>query len=284
MKIEAFFHHATSTLTYLVSDETTHDAIVIDAVLDYYPQSSTVTTSSVDALAETIRAAELRPLYILDTHVHADHMSGAQALKQHFPDARIAIGARITEVQRTLGQIFAPDDLPHDGSQFDQLLDDGEVIKAGSLELQVIHTPGHTPACASYKIDDALFTGDSLFMPDFGTGRCDFPAGSAETLYASIKKIYALPDATRVFVGHDYQPGGRALKYETTVGESKRTNKHLRHDTTEEEFVSFRNARDATLKPPKLLLPSLQVNIRAGSLPPEDAKGRRFLQIPLKSG
>ena len=285
MEVEAHFHEATSTLTFLVSDEQSKDAVVIDPVLDFDAQTSATATTSVDALAEKIRAAGLRLLYILDTHVHADHMTGSQALKQHFPDARVAIGARITEVQQTFGQIFALDDeFRRDGSQFDQLLDDGATIEAGSLKIKVIHTPGHTPACASYRVGDALFTGDALFMPDFGSGRCDFPAGSAEALYDSITKLYSLPDETRVFVGHDYQPGGRSLAFETSIGESKRSNRHLRAETSKKEFVSFRTERDAGLKPPKLLFASLQVNIRAGVLPAADAEGRRFLKIPLKQG
>ena len=284
MKIESIFHDATSTLTYLVSDEETRDALVIDAVLDYDAQESVVSTDSVDALAARIREQGLRLLYILDTHVHADHMTGSEALKKHFPDARVAIGARITDVQKLFGQVFALEDsFAPDGRQFDLLLADGETLKAGNLEVEVMHTPGHTPACASYKIEDAVFTGDALFMPDFGTGRCDFPAGSAEMLYESINRLYQLPDETRVFVGHDYQPGGRELEYETTIGKSKRSNKHVRTDTSREEFVSFRRERDATLKAPKLLFPSLQVNIRAGALPAADKEGRRFLKVPLRS-
>ncbi len=219
MKIEPFYDPATNSLTYVVSDPNTHDAVVIDPVLDYDPASSTVSTASVDRVDAYLRSAQLRLIFILETHAHADHLSGSQALKRRFPGAQIAIGRRITEVQRVFKEIFdLPEDFPTDGRQFDRLLVDREVVAWGSSSFEVIATPGHTPACAMYRFGDAIFTGDAMFMPDMGTGRCDFPAGSASDLYDSITtKIYTLPDETRMFVGHDYQPGGRPLAHQTTV-------------------------------------------------------------------
>lgn len=222
---------------------------------------------------------------MLETHAHADHLSGSQYLKRRF-DAKVAIGARIREVQGVFRDVFdLPSDFAIDGSQFDRLLDDGERIVAGTLQIEVIATPGHTPACVSYKIEDVVFTGDALFIEDYGTGRCDFPAGSADALYTSVhERLYALPDATRVLVGHDYQPNGRALRFETTIGASKAQNIQLRAETAREEFVQMRNARDATLSPPRLLYPSVQVNVDAGLLPTPHDNGRRYLRVPLDLG
>jgi glyoxylase-like metal-dependent hydrolase (beta-lactamase superfamily II) len=218
----------------------------------------------------------------METHAHADHISGAQMIKEQFADAQIAIGKNITVVQQYFKNMFnLGDDFATDGSQFDRLFEDNETVQAGTLEFEVIFTPGHTPACATYKFGDAIFTGDSLFMPDSGTGRCDFPAGSAHDMYHSIaSRLYALPDDTRVFVGHDYQPGGREVKNETTVGEQKASNIHLRANTTEEEFIRFRQAQDKALSAPKLLFQSIQVNIDAGDFP-ECEDGRPFLKIPV---
>ncbi|MBX2802594.1 MAG: MBL fold metallo-hydrolase [Myxococcales bacterium] len=281
MKIEAQFDPATSTLSYVVYDPDTRDAVVIDPVLDFDPKWVQVSTTSTDRLVGFVRAQGLRVHAILDTHVHADHLSGAREVQRHLA-APVAIGAHIRTVQQAFREIYNwPDTFEADGSEFDRLLQDGEVLQLGSLRVEVMHTPGHTPACLTYRIGDALFTGDTLFMPDFGTGRCDFPGGSAEALYDSVQRLYALPESTRVFVGHDYQPGGRALRYETTIGAERATNKQLKAHTSREEFVAFRTARDATLSPPALILQSLQVNARGGHLPAAEDNGRRYLRMPL---
>lgn len=281
MQIQAFFDPETFTLTYLVFDPASRDAVVIDPVLDYDVLASTTATDSLERVAEFARGRELRIHYALETHAHADHLSGSQWLKAHF-GARIAIGERIRQVQATFKDAL---DLPHlatDGSQFDRLLEDGEVIEAGTLRIEVIATPGHTPACVTYRIDDALFTGDALFMHDYGTGRCDFPGGSADALYRSIAaRLYVLPESMRVFPGHDYQPGGREVAWQTTIGRSKLENPQLRATTGKQEFVAMRNARDRTLKPPRLLYPSVQINIDGGRLPPAHANGRRYLTTPI---
>jgi glyoxylase-like metal-dependent hydrolase (beta-lactamase superfamily II) len=220
--------------------------------------------------------------YVLETHAHADHLSGSQYLKRRF-DAKVGIGVRIREVQHVFRDIFdLPSGFAIDGSQFDRLFEDGEKITAGALTIEVIATPGHTPACVTYKIEDAVFTGDALFIEDAGTGRCDFPAGSADALYTSVhERLYALPDATRVLVGHDYQPNGRKLRYETTIAASKEKNIQLRASTTRDAYVEMRQARDATLAAPQLLYPSVQVNVDAGLLPKPHANGRRYLSVPL---
>jgi glyoxylase-like metal-dependent hydrolase (beta-lactamase superfamily II) len=282
MNIETFFDPATSTLTYVVFDPETRDAVVIDPVLDYDPLSSTTSTASVERIAEYIDKQKLKLRLVLETHAHADHLSGSQYLKRRF-GAGVAIGANITEVQRVFADIFDLDPrIPTDGSQFDKLLAEGERFAAGSIAIDVLATPGHTPACVTYKIDDAIFTGDALFIEDYGTGRCDFPRGSADALYTSVhERLYALPDATRVFVGHDYQPGGRPVQSQTTIGQSKEANVQLRASTARDEFVKRRNERDAKLAAPRLLFPSVQVNIDAGRLPKPHANGRRYLNIPL---
>jgi glyoxylase-like metal-dependent hydrolase (beta-lactamase superfamily II)/rhodanese-related sulfurtransferase len=283
MQVQHFFDPATYTLTYVVFDDHTGDAVVIDPVLDFDPLAVTTSTASNDAVVAFVEARGLVVHLILETHAHADHLSGSQDLRRRL-GGKIVIGESIREVQEVFKGVFGLDDLATDGSQFDELIADGDHLQAGTLVIEAIHTPGHTPACMTYRIDDAVFTGDALFMPDFGTGRCDFPAGSAETLYDSIhNRLYALPDHTRVFVGHDYQPGGRELAFETTIGASKATNKHLRAETDAASFVAFRTARDATLSPPKLLFQSVQVNIDAGRLPGADGSGRRFLKLPLTS-
>jgi len=281
MDVKAFFDPRTSTLTYVVWEPETGDAVVIDPVLDYDPVAGRIDSESADAVAAFIEAGGLNLRWVLETHAHADHLSGSQVLKERF-GAGVAISEEITAVQRGFGDALNMADLARDGSQFDRLLRDGEVIEAGGLRVAVIATPGHTPACLTYRVGDAIFTGDAMFMPDFGTGRCDFPGGSAETLYDSVmNKLYALPDDTRVFVGHDYQPGGRALAYETTIGASREGNKQLRADTSRAQFVAWRAARDATLKLPRLLFQSLQVNIAAGALPTPEANGRRYLKLPI---
>lgn len=283
MQVKAFFDSRTFTVTYIVHDPATNDAVIIDPVLDYDPAASKVWAESVEQVIEYVRAEKLNVHYILETHAHADHLSGSQLLKRAFPQAKIAVGERITVVQQTFKTIFnLTEDFATDGSQFDRLLKDGEIVDAGSLKLEVIFTPGHTPACATYKIEDAIFTGDAIFMPDGGTGRCDFPAGSAKDLYHSIsRKLYALPDSTRVFVGHDYQPGGREVKWETTIGDEKQNNIQLKATTSEDEFIQFRAARDKTLAAPKLLFQSVQVNIDAGKMPKPTEDKKRYLKIPI---
>jgi len=282
MDIKTFFDPATYTLTYVVFDPTTKDAVVIDPVLDYDPIGSTTSTESVQGVETFLRDNALALRFIFETHAHADHLTAAQYLKRRF-DAPVVIGHLITEVQKTFKPVFdLPEAFAVDGSQFDRLVKDGETLSAGSLSVSVIETPGHTPACVSYLIGDAVFTGDALFIEDYGTGRCDFPRGDAAVLYHSVHdKLYALPDETRVFTGHDYQPNGRELRYETTIGASKTQNIQLRHDTSEAEFVAFRQRRDATLRAPRLLFPSIQVNVDAGRLPQPAATGLRYLKTPL---
>lgn len=283
MQIKAFYDARTFTVSYVVHDEATKDAIIIDPVLDYDPAASKVWAESVEQIIEFVRSQQLNVHYILETHAHADHLSGSQLLKRAFPQAKIAVGEGITIVQQTFKTIFdLTGDFPTDGSQFDHLFKDGETVEAGSIKLEVIFTPGHTPACATYKIGDAIFTGDAIFMPDGGTGRCDFPAGSAKNLYHSItSKLYTLPDDTRVFVGHDYQPGGREVMWETTIGTQKRENIQLKATTSEDEFIQFRTARDKTLAAPKLLFQSVQVNIDAGKMPQPTEDKKRYLKIPI---
>jgi glyoxylase-like metal-dependent hydrolase (beta-lactamase superfamily II)/rhodanese-related sulfurtransferase len=280
MNIQAFFDPDTFTLTYVVFDPASRDAVVIDPVLDYDALASRTSTRSVDRIAALVRERELRVHYLLETHAHADHLSGSQWLKQHL-GAVVAVGERIREVQATFRDALDLPELATDGSQFDRLLADGEVVTAGALRVEAIATPGHTPACVTYRIGDALFTGDALFMHDYGTGRCDFPRGSAEALYDSVMRLYTLPDATRVFPGHDYQPNGRPVAWETTIGRSKRENPQLRATTSKHEFVALRTARDRTLQAPRLLYPSVQINLDAGRLPRPHANGRRYLTIPI---
>lgn len=284
MQIKAFYDEATYTLTYVVYDAETRDAVVIDPVLDYEPGASQISLESYQQVVDFIRAENLTLHYVLETHAHADHLSSSQYFKKDFPGVKVGIGENITEVQNVFQKLFNWQDLATDGSQFDVLFKDQEIIEAGSLRFKAINTPGHTPACVSYLAEDAVFTGDALFIEDYGTGRCDFPGGSVEDSYTSIhNKLYNLPDETRVFVGHDYQPDGRELRYETTIGVSKKQNKYLREDTSREEFVSFRTERDKGLAAPKLLLPSVQVNINAGNLPTAEDNGLSYLKIPVRS-
>ena len=283
MNIKAFFDPRTFTLTYVVFDEATRDAVIIDPVHDFDPAGCGLWSESVDQVVTFVKAQNLKIHFILETHAHADHLSGSQLLKAHFPDAKLAIGHRITDVQELFKGVFdLPEGFATDGSQFDMLLDEGPVYQAGSLDFDVLFTPGHTPACTTFRFGDALFTGDTMFMPDFGTGRCDFPAGSAADLYDSItKKIYAMPDETRIFVGHDYQPGGRELAWETTVGESKAKNIQLPSGRSRADFIKWRTDRDMTLDAPKLLFQSVQVNVDAGRLPEAHENGIRYLKMPL---
>lgn len=284
MQIKSWFDKDTFTMTYCVYDTTTKDAVVIDTVWNYDPASGALALNSVNEVAAFLKAEGLKLHLILETHAHADHLTGAQPLKKLFPNAKIAIGSRITDVQKIFKKVFNfSDQFAIDGRQFDLLLADGSETMAGSIRIQTIFTPGHTPACASYHIGDALFTGDAIFMPDSGTGRCDFPAGSAETLFESIHKIYKLPDETRIFTGHDYQPNGRPLQFQSTVGEEKKSNIQLKATTTKSDYVSFRTTRDKTLAAPRLLLPSIQVNIDGGHLPAPESNGVSYLKMPLKA-
>jgi glyoxylase-like metal-dependent hydrolase (beta-lactamase superfamily II) len=283
MQIKSWFDKDTYTMTYCVYDAATKDAVVIDTVWNYDAASGALSLDSVNEVAAFLKAEGLKLHFILETHAHADHLTGAQPLKKLFPNAKIGIGAKITEVQKVFKKVYNfSEQYPVDGSQFDFLLHDGSETKAGSITIKTMFTPGHTPACASYLIGDALFSGDAIFMPDSGTGRCDFPAGSADTLFESIQKIYKLPDATRIFTCHDYQPNGRPLKFQSTVGEQKQANIQLKGTTTKSEYVSFRTARDKTLSAPRLLLPSIQVNIDAGRLPVPESNGVSYLKMPLK--
>lgn len=282
-QIKEFFDKNTWTLTYVVWDEKTKDAIVIDPVMDYDPAASKTSEESAKTVIEFIRSNELKLHFILETHAHADHLSGSQIVKRAFPAAQIAIGEKITKVQEVFKGVFGlPEDFKTDGSQFDRLLKDGEEFRAGSIKIKTFFTPGHTPACASYYIDGNVFVGDALFMPDYGTGRCDFPEGSAIDLYHSVhNRIYELPEDTKVYTGHDYLPNGRPLKFMATIAEEKKENIQLKAETSLEEFVRFRTERDRTLAAPRLLLPSVQVNIDAGHLPEPTKNGKRYLRIPV---
>jgi len=283
MQVESFFDDRTSTLTYLVFDPSTKDAVVIDPVLDYNSSASEIFTDSIDRVISFIEHHNLKLHLILETHAHADHLSGAQILKARYPQTQIGVSRMISLVQETFKEVFdLPTDFPTDGSQFDRLLDDKEIINTGSLSFEVIFTPGHTPACTTFKFGNSIFTGDAMFMPDFGTGRCDFPAGSAGDLYDSItRRLYSLPDETKVYVGHDYQPGGRALAFQTTIREQKDHNIQLPEGRTREDFVEFRTARDKKLDTPRLLFQSVQVNVDAGSLPKPAENEVRYLKIPV---
>lgn len=283
VQIKEFFDKNTWTLTYVVWDEKTKDALVIDPVMDYDQASSKTSEESAQEVIQFLKVHQLNLHFILETHAHADHLSGSQIIKKVFPKAVIAIGEKITQVQEIFKGVFGlPDDFKTDGSQFDRLLKNHETLSAGSIKIKTIFTPGHTPACASYLIEDHVFVGDALFMPDYGTGRCDFPAGSATELYHSVHdKIYELPENTKVYTGHDYLPNGRSLKFMSTVAEEKKENIQLKEKTSLEEFVKFRTERDRTLAAPKLLLPSVQVNIDAGHLPEPAPNGKRYLRIPI---
>lgn len=281
MKVEPHFDPQTWTMTYVVWDEATRDALIIDPVLNYDPIGVRVSEESIIRLMDELKRLNLNLKAVLETHAHADHLTGADRLRE-LTGAPVVTGAKITQIQSFFkGVLGLPESFPADGRQFDHLLHDGETFQAGSITVQSIDTPGHTPACVTYRIGDMLFTGDALFMPDYGTGRCDFPSGSAALLWESVQKLYQLPDSTRVFVGHDYQPGGREIRWETTIGESKRQNIQLQGDTPKEKFVEFRTNRDKTLKLPNLIFQSIQVNIGAGKLPEKEANGLRYLRLPL---
>jgi glyoxylase-like metal-dependent hydrolase (beta-lactamase superfamily II) len=279
MEIQHFFEPQTSTLSYVVHDGRT--AVVIDPVRDYDPKSARTSWASSEQVAAYLDRERLAVPYVIDTHAHADHLTGIPFFKERY-GARSVTGVGIGEIQRHFRGVFdLGADFPVDGRQFDVLIDEGQRLGFGSLELEALHTPGHTPAHMSWRIGDAVFLGDTLFMPDYGSARCDFPGGSAAILYDSIQRIYALPDDTRLFVCHDYRPGGRPLAFETTVREQKLHNIQIDARTMRDAYVAFRNARDASLEAPVLILPSIQVNVRAGELPPPRANGIAYLEIPL---
>ena len=278
--VAPFLHADSNTWSYVVSDPATHAAAIIDPALDFDAKSGRTDTRSAQLLLDHVRLHALQVRWLLETHAHADHLSAGHWLKSQLPDATLAIGAGIRQVQATFRPIFNAD-FAIDGSQFGRLFGDDDAFAVGDIPARVIAVPGHTPDSIAYLIGDALFTGDSLFLPDGGSARCDFPGGDAATLYRSIRRLFELPDDTRVFVCHDYGPGGRELRHETTIGEQRRSNIHVRDGIDEAGFVATRCGRDATLPVPALLLPALQVNLRGGALPEPEGNGVRYLKIPL---
>lgn len=282
--VTAFFDPATYTYSYVVRDPASQACVIIDSVLDYDPASGRTNTENAEKIVAFVREQQLTVEWLLETHVHADHLSAAPYLKQQL-GGQLAIGAQITTVQKVFGEIFNTEaQFATDGSQFDRLLNEGDTLVFGDMTVQVMHTPGHTPACLSYVIGDAVFVGDTLFMPDYGTARCDFPGGDARTLYASIQRLFELPDNTRMFMCHDYKaPDREEYLNETTVAAERQHNIHVREGISADEFVAMRTARDATLSMPTLILPSVQVNMRAGELPPAEDNGVRYLKIPLNA-
>lgn len=280
--IKAFFDAATNTISYVVRDPQGTACAIVDSVLDFDHASGRTDTKSADAIVAYIQSENLQLQWVLETHVHADHLSAAPYLQEKL-GGEIGIGDQITAVQNTFGKVFNEGtEFQRDGSQFDQLFGDNDSFHIGQMRADVMHTPGHTPACMTYVIGDAAFVGDTLFMPDFGTARCDFPGGSAHDLYQSIQRILSLPDQTRIFVGHDYKaPGREEFAWETTVAAQKARNVHIGQNCDAEKFVQMRQARDATLGMPKLILPSLQVNMRAGHMPEPDEQGDVMLKLPI---
>ncbi len=281
--VKAFFHIPTFTVSYVVSDPSSSKAIIIDSALDYDNSSGRTATTAADEIINYIKAQNLDVEWILETHVHADHLTAAPYLQEKL-GGTIGIGGVVKTVQSTFKKVFnCGDDVAEDGSQFQHLFKDGETVEVGGMTLEVLATPGHTPACITYKIGDAVFVGYSLFMPDFGTARCDFPGGDARTLYRSIQKIFAYPPETRLFMCHDYGPNGRDFAWETTVAEQRAENIHIHDGISEEEFVKMRTERDATLSMPVLILPSIQVNMRAGHFPEAESNGVSYLKVPLNA-
>lgn len=280
--IKAFFDEPTNTISYLVADPATKRAAIVDPVLDYDHASGKASTKSADVILDEAEALGLTIDWVLETHAHADHLSGAPYIKLK-TGAKVGIGEHIREVQKIFRPVFNATDVKGDGSEFDHLFKDGERFELGNIEAAVLHVPGHTPADIAYRIGDAVFVGDTLFMPDFGSARADFPGGDARTLYRSIKRLLSLPPETRLFMCHDYKaPGRDRYAWETTVAEERTNNVHVKDGVGEEEFVAMRQARDATLAAPELLMPSIQVNMRAGKLPPADENGVRYLKIPVR--
>ena len=281
-EIRAFFDEPTNTVSYLVWNPGERRGVVIDPVLDFDPSTGMVDDGSLEELLKAAEDEGIAIEWVLETHVHADHLSGAPLIKAR-TGAKVAIGEHVRDVQTIFRPIFGADDLKADGGDFDRLLKDGERFNAAGLDIEVIHTPGHTPACVSYKIGDAVFVGDTMFMPDYGTARTDFPGGCAHQLYRSIRKILSLPGDTRLFMCHDYKaPGRDEFAWETTVAEQRRANRHIHDGIGEAEFVAMREERDRSLATPKLLIPSIQVNMRAGRFPPAEQDGVRYLRIPVK--
>lgn len=281
-EVFAFFDKDTWTFSYVVKDPTSDACAVVDSVMDINYPSGTISFNGADKIIDFIRKHKLKLEWLIETHVHADHMSAAPYIQEKL-GGRLGIGDRITVVQETFGKVFnAGTEFARDGSQFDHLFQDGEHYKLGNVECQALHTPGHTPACMTHVMGDAAFVGDTIFMPDQGTARADFPGGNAATLFQSIQRLYELPDSTRLFMCHDY-PEDREVEYETTVAAEKAGNRHISQGVTEADFVKWREARDATLEMPRLILPSLQVNMRAGHLPPAEDNGLAYLKIPLNA-
>ena len=280
--ITAFFDYATNTISYVVRDPNGSACAIIDSVLDFDFASGRTDTQSADKLINFVTENKLDVQWLLESHVHADHLSAAPYIQMKV-GGKIGIGSRITDVQQTFGKIFNEGtEFQRDGSQFDKLFVEGDTFHIGQLRGDVLHTPGHTPACLTYVVEDAAFVGDTLFMPDFGTARCDFPGGSSERLFSSIQKILELPDDTRIFVGHDYKaPGRDKYAWETTVGEQKKKNIHIKYGKSKDDFVKLRDERDAKLAMPKLIVPSLQVNMRAGNMPEPDEQGDVFIKVPI---
>ncbi len=280
-EVTSFFDEATFTVTHVVRDPASRHVAIIDSVRDYDPKSGRTSTRSADALVGFIRDRDFIVDWILETHVHADHLTAAPYLKRAL-GGKIAIGAKIGQVQDVFKKVFNVEkEFATDGGQFDRLFEEGDVFRIGGMVVRVLHTPGHTPACSTYVVGDAAFVGDTLFMPDYGTARCDFPGGDAAALYRSMRKILALPPETRLFLCHDYAPNGRAYAWETTVAEQRAKNIHIHDGVDEADFVKMRTERDASLDMPVLILPSVQINMRAGDLPPPEDNGIRYLKIPL---
>lgn len=280
--IHPHFDTVTNTVSYVVIDQATARAAIIDPVLDYEAKAATIGTTIADTLLAIVEGEGATLDYVLETHAHADHLTAAHYIRAR-TGAKVVIGAHIRNVQSIFTPVFAAESI-HIGEVFDMLVEEGDTLALGRTDIRVLHTPGHTPACLTYLIDDAAFVGDTLFMPDYGTARADFPGGDAATLYRSIRKILSLPEATRIFVGHDYLPEGRSdFRWETTVADQRRANVHVHDGVSEADFVAMREARDATLDAPTLILPSLQVNIQGGKLPVPDDRGRAFLRIPLNA-
>ena len=282
--VKAFFDNDTNTVSYVVTDPQTRRCAIVDSVLDYDPKAGRTRHDSARQIVAYVKQEALTVEWLLETHVHADHLSAAPWIQEQV-GGKLAIGEHIRTVQETFGKVFnAGTEFSRDGRQFDHLFADGDTYQVGNIEARAIHTPGHTPACMSHVIGYAVFVGDTLFMPDYGTARCDFPGGDARTLYQSVQKLLALPDDTRMFLCHDYLPESRSeYQWETTVGDQRRDNIHVHEGVSEEEFVSMREKRDATLDMPRLILPSVQINMRAGHLPPEEDNGVSYLKIPLNA-
>lgn len=279
--VTAFFDEATNTISYVIKDPNSQSCAIVDSVMDIDYAAGRITFDHADAIIAHVKANDLSVEWLLETHVHADHLSAAPYLQEQL-GGQIGIGKNITVVQDTFGKVFNEGtEFARDGSQFDRLLDDGDTFAIGDMPVEVIYTPGHTPACLTFVIGDAAFVGDTLFMPDGGSARADFPGGDAGQLYDSIQRVLALPDETRLFMCHDYGPNGREIRWETTVADEKAHNIHVGGGTSREDFIAMREARDATLAMPKLIIPSLQVNMRAGQLPPADDDGKTFLKVPV---